>query len=171
MRKNVRLNMKMLNVNMIKMVVPMKNLMKLSIFLVFSTINLNCNPQYANAFLQGFSNGIAQQNNIKLMIFGGMNNESYLGCLSCSEYATDSILNEYGTYGSKYSINSIWNAYGNFGSKYSQYSPWNLYATNPPVIVDSDGNFYGYFTINKYFPQRTQIKSIQNFLDLVAKNM
>src|SRR5438874_2063451 len=36
----------------------------------------------------------------KFMIFGGQDHRTYLGCLNCSEYATDSVLNRYGTFGS-----------------------------------------------------------------------
>ena len=68
--------------------------------------------------------------------FWGNNNKVYLGCLSNSEYATDSIFNEYGLHGSVYAVNSIWNTVSIYGSSYSQYSSWNRYASNPPVIVD-----------------------------------
>ena len=43
----------------------------------------------------------------------------YLGKLVTNKYDTDSIWNEYGTYGSQYSSNSIWNEYGTYGSAYS----------------------------------------------------
>lgn len=98
------------------------------------------------------------------MLFGGENHDQYLGCLSCSKYASDSISNKYGTYGSKYNAESIWNTYGTYGSRYSQYSPWGPYASDPPVIVDGSGNFYGYFTVNRSFPKRTTIPWIVAFL-------
>ena len=31
----------------------------------------------------------------KLVLFGGKNNEQYLGCISCPKYETDSIMNKY----------------------------------------------------------------------------
>lgn len=88
----------------------------------------------------------------KLMLFGSTGHDDYLGCLDCSEYASDSICNEYGTYGGQYSIDSIFNQYGIYGSKYNQKSPWNEYTSSNdvPVLVDENGGFYGYFTINKY---------------------
>lgn len=89
-----------------------------------------------------------------LHLYGGNNNDEYLGCLNCSSYDSDSIWNEYGTYGSSYSSNSIWNEYGTYGSEYNSYSPWNEYSSTPPVVVDKKGNFYGYFTINQYKPKR-----------------
>lgn len=99
-----------------------------------------------------------------LLLFGGRDNKTFLGSLT-SKYDQDSILNKYGDYGSKYSTNSIWNEYGDFGSKYSDYCPWNSYANNPPIIVDEEGNFYGYFTVNKYKTNRTRVKWILEFLD------
>ncbi len=78
----------------------------------------------------------ALSSNPKLMIFGGTNHETYLGCLNCSESAADSMLNKYGSHGSPYSAESIFNHYGQFGSRYSTGSPCNQYSTDPPVIVD-----------------------------------
>lgn len=96
--------------------------------------------------------GFAFAQNHKIMIFGGPNHDTYLGCLSCSEYASDSVFNDYGTYGSSYSSTSIYNSYSQYGSAYSNYSPCNEYATDPPVLVDEDGNFYGTLTLNTYRP-------------------
>jgi hypothetical protein len=89
-----------------------------------------------------------------LHIYGGSNHDVYLGCLNCSKYDTNSIWNAYGTHGSKYNSNSIWNAYGTYGSKYNSSSPWNAYSNDPPVIVDADGGFYGYFTANRHKSKR-----------------
>jgi hypothetical protein len=86
----------------------------------------------------------------KLMLFGGDGHKTYLGCLNCGEYATDSTFNEYGQSGSRLSSASIWNTYGDFGSAYSSYSVCNPYASDPPVIVDHEGNYYGRLTVNEY---------------------
>lgn len=72
----------------------------------------------------------------KLMLFGGEGHHTYLGCLNCSEYASDSVFNKFGDHGSAYSSASILNHYGDFGSKYSNYGACNPYANDPPVIVD-----------------------------------
>ncbi|MDG6345263.1 hypothetical protein Q7469_03775 [Glaesserella parasuis] len=93
------------------------------------------------------------------LLFAGENHDKFLGCLNCNKYDNSSIWNKYGDFGSKYSSESIWNKYGTYGSKYSGESPWNKYSTEAPVIVDSSGNYYGKFTINKYDDQ-TRIKSI-----------
>lgn len=89
---------------------------------------------------------------LKLMIFGGVGHGTYLGCLNCSEYATDSVWNKNGSSGSAYSAESIFNHYSQFGSKYSMESACNQYATDPPVIVDQSGTYYGRLTLNRYAP-------------------
>ncbi len=73
----------------------------------------------------------------------------YLGCLSCPKDHKDSVQNKNGTYGSKYSSKSIFSKYGEYGKKYSKLSPCFKYATNPPIVADEDGNFYGFFSVNK----------------------
>lgn len=73
---------------------------------------------------------------------------TYLGKIT-SPYDSDSIFNEYGTYGSEYSFTSIWNDYSTFGSEYSTYSPFNEYTSTPPMII-KDKRIIGYLTTNKY---------------------
>jgi hypothetical protein len=80
----------------------------------------------------------------------------YLGCLNCNNYDKNSIWNKYGTYGNSYNAKSIWNKYGTYGNGYNSNCPWNEYASNPPVILDKDGKFYGYFTVNKYKNKRAE---------------
>mgnify|MGYP001578994806 CR=1 FL=1 len=93
-----------------------------------------------------------------LLIFGGDNHDVYLGCLNCDKYESGSIWNKYGDHGSKYASDCIWNKYGDYGGKYGDNSPFNKYASDPPVLVDPDGKFYGYFTADKYFSKRTANK-------------
>ena len=106
------------------------------------------------------------QNNMALLLFGGSDHKTFLGCLNCNQYDSGSICNKYGQHGSKYASESIWNKYGNFGSKYSNESPWNRYASAPPAIVDKGGNFFGYLTANQYNPKRTKIKLYVTLTDL-----
>lgn len=93
-----------------------------------------------------------------LHLYGGRNHDFYLGCLNCSNYNQNSVWNEYGNFGNVYNSNCIWNEYGTFGSEYSANSPWNPYASNPPVVVDSEGNFYGYLTVNEYKANRAEFE-------------
>jgi hypothetical protein len=82
------------------------------------------------------------------MLFGGPGHKIYLGCLSCSAYNSESVFNSYGSYGSAYSATSIANAYSVYGSQFSAYSACNPYASDPPVIVDGAGRYYGRLTVN-----------------------
>lgn len=95
-----------------------------------------------------------------LYIYGGTNEKDYLGKLNASRYDSESIWNPYGTYGSKYNSKSIWNQYGTYGSKYNSNSPFNEHASNPPVLRDKNGKFYGYFTANKYKANRANYELI-----------
>jgi hypothetical protein len=108
----------------------------------------------ASSAAAGVAGASAPQSLAKLMIFGGLDHKTYLGCLSCNEYASDSVFNSYGSNGSPYSSQSIWNHYSEFGSPYSTYSACNPYASDPPVIVDQNGSYYGRLTVNEYHLQR-----------------
>jgi hypothetical protein len=85
-----------------------------------------------------------------LLVFGGDGHKTFLGCFNCSEYDASSLFNKYGEYGSAYSSTSIFNKYSDFGSKFSVYSACNAYASDPPVVVDRNGTFYGRLTLNAY---------------------
>jgi hypothetical protein len=103
--------------------------------------------------LNGASQSFYANTQPRILIFGGHDHTTYLGCMSCSEYAADSIMNKYGQHGSLYSSVSIWNHYSTFGSRYSSESACNRYANDPPVIVDSEGGYYGRLSVNEYHPK------------------
>lgn len=103
------------------------------------------------------------------MIFGGPGHDTYLGCLSCPEYSGDSVFNEYGSHGNPYGAASIHNSYSQFGSPYSPYSACNPYASDPPVIVDGDGDFYGRLTLNRSHPDATRNGEILAWLAAVCE--
>lgn len=90
-----------------------------------------------------------------ILIYGGSSHDQFLGCLNCGKYDSSSIWNELGRYGSKYSPFSIWNKYSVYGGKYGSYSPFNTFTSYSPVLVDTNGNFYGYFTANRYKSKRS----------------
>jgi hypothetical protein len=64
-----------------------------------------------------------------------------------SQYANDSLLNQYSVYGSQYSQTSIWDEYGRYGGEYSEQSPFNVYSFTPPMII-KNGEVIGYLTVN-----------------------
>jgi len=112
-----------------------------------------CSAASAGAFAEGMAQGMAAASSpgfgtsSNLQIFGGPNHDTYLGCLTCSEYNSDSVFNSYGSYGSSYSSQSIHNSYSQFGSPYSQYSACNSMASDPPVVVSETGDYYGRLTL------------------------
>jgi tetratricopeptide (TPR) repeat protein len=113
-------------------------------------------PDFMTALGQSLgdgSNASGTSGQGKLMIFAGSSHETYLGCLNCAEAAPDSISNEYGQNGSRYSQASIWNHYSQFASAYAPYSACNPYSTDPPVIVDDAGTYYGRLTLNEFHPE------------------
>lgn len=111
----------------------------------------------------------ASAQNTALLLFGGEDHKTFLGCLNCSKFSDESVCNKFGSYGSKFEDNSIWNRFGTYGSKFSEYSPWNKFSTSAPVIVDSDGNSYGYFSSNKFHHDRTRIKGLLEILDFESE--
>lgn len=88
----------------------------------------------------------------KIMLLGGHDHDVYLGCINCSYTEPGSIHNDIGSFGSDIASTSIFNHMGQYGSDTSQYSPCNDIAWHPPVIVDEDGGFYGYLTLNDMIP-------------------
>ena len=109
-----------------------------------------------------------------LHLYGGKNHDDYLGCLNCNSYDQNSIWNEYGKYGNIYNSNCIWNEYSTYGNEYNSYSPWNSYSNYPPVVVDMDGNFYGYFTVNEYKSKRAEFDLallIYKYHELIRKDV
>jgi hypothetical protein len=100
----------------------------------------------------------------KIHLYGGRNEDVYLGCLNCSSDDQLSVWSMDGVYGLN-GETSIWNEYNIYGGILSQYSPWNNIASNPPIIVDFDGNFYGYFTKNNGITNRTKAEWLINLLE------
>ena len=89
-----------------------------------------------------------------LLLFGGDNHKTFLGCLNCGKFDSGSICNKFGTY----------------GSKFSSESPWNKFSSSAPIIVDQNGGSYGYFSTNKFHSDRTRIQGYVALLNWVAEN-
>jgi hypothetical protein len=85
-----------------------------------------------------------------LLVWGGYNYRTFLGCLNCSPFDASSILNLYGRYGSRFSSLSIRNRYSSYGSRYSAFSACNLYATRPPLVYGQSNTPYGALSVNRY---------------------
>jgi len=111
-----------------------------------------------------------------LVIYGGANQDTYLGCLTCIRFDPESVCRAGGRYGSHLSPQSIWNQSGTFGGQFSPYSPWNPFAKNPPVVLDKAGNRYGLFWVNTPQRYRADIRRLletmnnrDNFPDRLTK--
>lgn len=95
-----------------------------------------------------------------LLLYGGDGHQAFLGCLNCSKYDSNSVQNQYGTYGSAYSTTSIFNHYSEFGSAYSSMSVCGRYAVDPPVVVDREGRSHGRLTLDSYAPDAIRSENV-----------
>lgn len=77
----------------------------------------------------------------------------FLGILSSNKFQTESVMNEYGLYGSRYSSTSIFNQYCKYGSEYNILSPYNRYSQTPPRIFIR-GTLIGYLSANQFVNNR-----------------
>ncbi|MFN4316373.1 MAG: hypothetical protein ACK4E0_18965 [Chitinophagaceae bacterium] len=77
----------------------------------------------------------------------------YLGKITSNKFDSQSILNKYGSFGSKYSTTSIFNKYSQYGSRYGTFSVNNPYSSQPPKLY-LNGRYIGRVTENKYLSDR-----------------
>ena len=77
----------------------------------------------------------------------------FLGKITSDPYDRNSVLNEYGPYGSEYSPTSIFNEYSQYGSEYGAYSINNPYCSSPPKLF-IQGRFLGRVSVNQYITNR-----------------
>ena len=81
------------------------------------------------------------------------NDNEYLGKISKSQFDSDSINNQFGTYGSQFSAYSIFNNFGTYGSEFSSLSPFNKFTSTPPKIY-KENVFIAYLSVNTFmFPR------------------
>jgi uncharacterized protein YjdB len=110
-----------------------------------ATITATIDGRSASAFV----NVLAPTSSICTTIAGasvyGDDNE-YLGRFT-NTFDSQSVLNEFGAYGSPYRSTSTNNTYGTYGSPYSSLSARNPYASRPPRII-KNGVFLAYYTTN-----------------------
>jgi hypothetical protein len=73
----------------------------------------------------------------------------YVGLISSNKFASESVCNEFGTYGSKFSLKSVRNEFSNYGSRFSSYGAYNEFTSTPPRIW-YQGAALGYLTKNQF---------------------
>lgn len=91
----------------------------------------------------------------------------FLGKLNNNIYEQDSILNQYGPFGSPYSNTSIFNKFSPYGSEYGLLSINNPYCSTPPKLF-LKSKFFAYISANQYIHPRI---SPEAFLYTIENNM
>jgi len=104
----------------------------LSMTLAFSG---TANAQDVCAFLNG------------AVIIAQDSGNTYLGKIT-SSFDSESIFNEFGSYGSEFSSNSIWNRFSTFGNEFNNDSPFNEFTSRPPMII-KNRQIIAYLSVNR----------------------
>ena len=94
----------------------------------------------------------AQPTQARYELWGGPNYSVFLGCFSCNQFASESVFNQFGQYGSRFSQTSVWNHFSSYGSRFSGDSACNQFASNPPIILNTVTNRYTELTVNQFRP-------------------
>jgi hypothetical protein len=77
------------------------------------------------------------------------NDGQYLGKLSSNHFDSESICNDFGSYGSRFSSTSIRQQFSSYGSDFSSLSPYDQFTSTPPLII-FEGQVVGYLTKNSF---------------------
>lgn len=85
----------------------------------------------------------------EIIIMGGRSQDRFLGCLTCDEYAPNSVWNRHGQHGWQNQYGT-WSRYGEHAGPYGANSACNPYGSNAPALVDRQGSYYGRLTVNEY---------------------
>lgn len=105
-----------------------------------------------NAFAAGMNQANAANQNA--LTTGYAPQQTSLPVLNGNQFHPDSLANPYGA-GSPYKADGLMNPYSQYGSKYSNKSWRNSYATDAPKLYDSNGNYLGRLSTNRYDPDST----------------
>ena len=103
-----------------------------------------------------------------LSLYSDEKKQVYIGKLTTNEFDSDSIYNEFGTYGSEFNSKSIWNEFGTYGSEFSSYSAFNEFALHPPLIKDADGSIVGKLTVKSSIVGGVNPNDLKAFLKLLG---
>ena len=100
------------------------------LFLVVTCVSISlvgCSRAAWQAAAQGAAVGAsASSAPTGLLLFGGQDHKTFLGCLNCNEMSQSSVFNQF-TYGSPYG-QTIFNHYAQFGSEFRSRSLLSLTA-------------------------------------------
>jgi hypothetical protein len=100
----------------------------------------------------------------RIELWGGFDYNVFLGCFSCNQFASDSVFNQFGRYGSRFSSASVWNHFSAYGSQFAATSACNQFATSPPRMVDTAAGTYTELTLNtvRPFANRAYVSLLTN---------
>jgi len=87
-------------------------------------------------------------------IYSQESDSQYLGNTNPNEFNGESILNDFGDYGSQFSSTSINNQFSDYGSQFGTYSAYNSLAQKPPILYkfncyNQKNEIVGYLTKNE----------------------
>ena len=106
-----------------------------------------------------------------LLLYGGDDHQTFLGCVNCSKFEADSICNQFGRFGSEFQGDSIWNMFGTYGSKFNASSPWNQFSQGSVAIVGiGNGGLRSFAPANKLANKRTTIAAFNQLADSAAES-
>ena len=132
---------------------PSSNRFYYSLFSFDVHANLS-NGVFISATTQSVLGGIVVGNNAAFFEFIDGNatliakDGTYLGIVTSNPFKSDSIMNQFGAFGSQFALKSIFNPFGTYGSKFALYSPYNQFTITPPIIYYKNGEALGYLTKN-----------------------
>ncbi len=112
----------------------------------------------------------AAAGNKHLLLFSDESPKVFLGCLTCSEFDTNSVWNTIGRYGSSISSTSVRNSISKYGSTISPTSACNTIAQRPPLIVDEEGGYYGRLTVNTIHRERSSSSSLKQIAPALCQH-
>ena len=93
-----------------------------------------------------------------MYIYAQDSSQQYLGYITHDRYHSESIINEYGSYGSSYGLTSIRNEFSSYGSDFGLFSAYNEFSINPPIIYSWNGSYFepeAYLTKNHFLAGTT----------------
>lgn len=105
------------------------------------------------AEVQGRTGGRATAGDLLALLEGSRilaDDGQFLGVITQNQFSSDSILNEFGRYGSEFSTTSIFNEFGRYGGEFSRLSPFNEFTTAPPRVISPGGELVAYLTKNQF---------------------
>lgn len=95
---------------------------------------------------------------VGMYIYAQDYSQQYLGYITHDSYDSESIINDYGLYGSSYSATSIRNDFSLYGSSFGIHSAYNDFSFSPPIIYSRNGSYFepeAYLTKNHFLAGTT----------------